>query len=74
MQLDRLLCAKEVARRLGVSRRTLWRRLLQREIPPPVVRSRGRRALWRESDISAYIAAMTPVEASAMDGSPAAPR
>ena len=64
MQFDQLLCAKEVGRRLGVSKRTVWRRLLQGEIPPPVVRSPGRRALWKESDISAFIAALRPVEKS----------
>lgn len=61
MHVDRLLCAKEVAKRLGISQRTLWRRLRTREAPWPVLRSPGRRALWRESDLNAFIAALRPV-------------
>ena len=58
---DRLMCAKEVAKRLGMSTKTLWRRVNLRDAPQPVIRSPGRRALWRESDVNAYIAALRPV-------------
>ena len=61
MQVDRLLCAKEVAKRLGMSTRTLWRRVSLRELPRPVICSPGRRALWRESDVNSFIASLRPV-------------
>lgn len=57
---DRLIGADEVARRLHVSRRTLYRRLAQHRIPPPAERRPGCLAKWRESDIDNFIAGLRP--------------
>lgn len=48
-----LLPAQEAARLLGVSRRTLLRRVALGEVPAPVVVCGLRR--WRAGDILAYI-------------------
>lgn len=55
---DRLLSAREVANRLGISQRSLWRRIAESRIPLPVTFPNGKRYYWRESDISAFIAAL----------------
>jgi predicted DNA-binding transcriptional regulator AlpA len=55
---DRLIGADEVARRLRMSKRTLYRRLARNDIPPPAERRRGCLAKWRESDIDTFIAGM----------------
>lgn len=71
MLADRLLCAKDVAKRLSISTRTLWRRIRTHEAPLPVLRSRGRRALWRESDVSSFIASLRPARQGESCASPA---
>jgi predicted DNA-binding transcriptional regulator AlpA len=53
---DRLIDTAQVAHRLRISKRTLYRRLASNRIPPPVERRRGVVAKWRESDIDAFIA------------------
>jgi predicted DNA-binding transcriptional regulator AlpA len=53
---DRLIDADQVAHRLRISKRTLYRRLDRKRIPQPVERRRGVVAKWRESDIDAFIA------------------
>ena len=58
---DRLIDADQVAHRLRISKRTLFRRLTAHRIPQPVERRRGVLAKWRESDIDAFIARLTPV-------------
>ena len=57
---DRLIGADEVARRLHMSKRTLFRRLALNSIPAPAERRRGSLAKWRESDIDAFIAGLRP--------------
>jgi len=57
---DRLIDADEVARRLHMSKRTLYRRLGKNRVPPPVERRRGTVAKWRESDLDAFIACLRP--------------
>lgn len=52
---DRLLRASEVARKLSVSSRTVWRMTDGGELPRPV-RIGTRMVRWRESEIEAYIA------------------
>lgn len=59
---DRLIGADEVARRLHMSRRTLYRRLAKSKLPPPAERRRGTLAKWRESDIDTFIAGLRPDE------------
>jgi excisionase family DNA binding protein len=61
---DRLIGADEVARRLHMSKRTLYRRLAQRKLPPPAERRRGTLAKWRESEIDAFIESIASKEAS----------
>lgn len=55
---DRLLRVQEVAQRLGVSARQCWKLLASGRLPQPV--RLGRSVRWRESDISAFIAAGCP--------------
>ena len=52
---DRLLRVSEVARKLSVSGRTVWRMTDRGELPRPV-RIGTRMVRWRESEIEAYIA------------------
>jgi predicted DNA-binding transcriptional regulator AlpA len=52
---DRLLNSKQVADRLCISLRTLWRQLSTGDIPKPALH-RKRTVRWRSSDIQAYIA------------------
>jgi predicted DNA-binding transcriptional regulator AlpA len=53
---DRLIDTNQVAHRLRISKRTLYRRLALNRIPQPVERRPGMVAKWRESDIDAFIA------------------
>jgi len=57
---DRLIDADQVAHRLRISKRTLYRRLVKNRVPLPVERRRGTVAKWRESDIDAFIASLRP--------------
>ena len=57
---DRLLSAEDVADRLALSIRTLWRRLAEGLVPAPVVRDNKKYTRWRESDIAAYIKDLAP--------------
>jgi len=57
---DRLIDADQVAHRLRISKRTLYRRLGKSRIPLPVERRRGTVAKWRESDIDSFIACLRP--------------
>lgn len=52
--LPDLLTAREVARRLSVGVRTLWRMVYRGEVPSPV-RFNCRLVRWRRSDIDEYI-------------------
>jgi prophage regulatory protein len=47
-----LLKAREVARRLGISVRTVWKWTAEGELPPPV--RLGRVTRWRRRDIEAF--------------------
>jgi predicted DNA-binding transcriptional regulator AlpA len=61
---DRFISSDQVAHRLHVSKRTLYRRVRLGIIPAPAERrGPGSRSLWRESDIDAFIAGRgTPEE------------
>lgn len=50
----RLVTAKEVAAMLDISLRTIWRRLSDGTMPPPV--RLGRLVRWRLADIRKWIA------------------
>jgi excisionase family DNA binding protein len=50
-----LLRVEQVARRLAVGRRTVWRWLSQGKLPPPVRLSRAC-VRWRAEDIEAHLA------------------
>jgi len=50
---DRLLTVREVAARLGVSGRQVWKLCASGRLPAPVRLARSVR--WRESDISEFI-------------------
>lgn len=49
-----LLTAQEVARRLSIAPRTLWR-LVRRGVVPPPVRYSRKLVRWRRVDIDRYI-------------------
>jgi predicted DNA-binding transcriptional regulator AlpA len=51
---DRLLRVGEVAGRLGISVRAVWKNVASRRLPPPV--RLGRAVRWRESEIARFIA------------------
>jgi excisionase family DNA binding protein len=51
--MDRLLSVCEVAERLGVSTRQVWKLTASGRLPAPVRLARSVR--WRESDISDFI-------------------
>ena len=53
---DRLLTVGQVAERLSLSARTVWKLCSSGELPPPLKIGGARR--WRESDISRYIEAL----------------
>jgi predicted DNA-binding transcriptional regulator AlpA len=57
---DRLIDADQVACRLRMSKRSLYRFVSEGVVPPPVLRRRGMIAKWRESDIDAYLAGLAP--------------
>jgi excisionase family DNA binding protein len=48
-----LLTAREVAERMGVSLRTIWRWTITGELPAPV--RRGRIVRWKATDIERYV-------------------
>lgn len=52
---DTLLTVREVAQRLGVSQRSVWKLLACGRIPHAIRLGGSRR--WRESDIAAFIRA-----------------
>jgi len=56
-QAPDLLNVDEVAHRLGVSRRTVYRMLESGDLPP-CVRVRGMRR-WRSTDIAAFVAGLS---------------
>lgn len=57
---DRLLRSSDVSEMCAISRTTIWRLVTSGDFPPPVkigTGSAGNR--WRQSDIDAWIAALT---------------
>lgn len=51
-----LLTAREVAHRMGVSLRTVWRWTVTGELPAPVRRGRGGRIVrWKATDIDQFV-------------------
>jgi prophage regulatory protein len=54
----RLLDVREVSAQVSMSRSTVWARVKAGEFPAPV-RSGKRCTRWRESEVQAFIAAMT---------------
>ncbi len=52
-----LLTPSEVARRLSVAVRTLWRMVARGEVPPPI-RYNSRLVRWRRADIEAYVSSL----------------
>jgi excisionase family DNA binding protein len=54
-----LLTSKQVARRLSISVRTLWRLLKQGTVPEPLRYSR-KLVRWRATDIDGFVAARPP--------------
>lgn len=61
-----LLRDSEVARRLGVSRRQIWKLAAGRQLPEPV--RVGGSVRWRETDIVAWIQAGCPANWTAPAG------
>jgi predicted DNA-binding transcriptional regulator AlpA len=53
---DRLIDTNQVAHRLRISKRTLYRRVAAGRVPAPVEQRRGVIAKWRLSDIDAFLA------------------
>ena len=53
-----LLTAQEVARRLSIGVRTLWRLVAQGKLPQPVRYSR-KLVRWKVTDIDSYIQALS---------------
>jgi predicted DNA-binding transcriptional regulator AlpA len=53
-----LIDADEVARRLGVSTRTVWRLNSARKLPRPVTLGRSKK--WRPEEIGRWVAAGCP--------------
>lgn len=51
---DRLLTVRDVAERLNISTRQVWKLLAAQKLPEPLRLSRSVR--WRESDITRFIA------------------
>jgi excisionase family DNA binding protein len=54
-----LIDAQEVARRLGLSERTVWRLTAAGKLPNPI-RIGGKTKRWRAEDIRAWVAAGCP--------------
>jgi predicted DNA-binding transcriptional regulator AlpA len=54
-----LLTSRQVADRLSVSVRTLWRKLARGTVPAPI-RYNRKLVRWRTTDIEHYIATLTP--------------
>lgn len=52
------LTIKELAKRLGISERTIRRRVETRELPRPI--RLGRKLLWRVAEIKAWVVAGMP--------------
>jgi predicted DNA-binding transcriptional regulator AlpA len=52
--LPDLLTARDVARRLSISERTVWRWTAQGLLPPPV-HPHARSTRWRAADIERYL-------------------
>ena len=58
---DLLLTVREVARRLALATRTVWKWSRSGQLPPPV--RLGRRTLrWRAAEIERYVEEMQPRE------------
>ncbi len=53
VQVRHLLTVKEVAARLGVGVRTVWRWTVVGQLPPPV--RRGRIVRWKVADIERFV-------------------
>jgi len=66
---DRLLPWRKVKDLTGISRTTAWRLQNAGDFPRPVVISRGRVG-WRESDVAAWKAALTPRHAASRPAQP----
>jgi excisionase family DNA binding protein len=54
-----LLTPQQVAERLSISTRTLWRMLAREELPPPIRYTR-KLVRWKAADIAAYLERLTP--------------
>ena len=52
---DRLLCSKQVASKLDISHRTLWRWIATHPTFPKPYRQGQRWLRWRESEIEAWL-------------------
>jgi excisionase family DNA binding protein len=51
-----LLTVRDVARRLGIGVRTVWKWTATGQLPPPVRLSGSRFTRWRAADLEQYIA------------------
>lgn len=56
--MQRLISVKEIARRTGLSERSIWRLRDGGALPTPV--KFGRLCRWRESDVDSWMAAGCP--------------
>jgi excisionase family DNA binding protein len=65
-----LLTSREVAKRLSISVRTLWRLLARGSLPPPI-RYNRKLVRWRTSDIERYVAALATAAAAPVMPPPA---
>ena len=54
----KLLTARQVAERLSVGVRTLWRLIATRQFPQPALRINTRLMRWTESQVEDFIAAL----------------
>jgi excisionase family DNA binding protein len=66
-----LLCVQEVADRLGVGRRTVWKLVRDGDLPGPVRLGKGRIVRWRASDIDAFVEALGVRRSNAPNGAAA---
>lgn len=57
-----LLCAKDAARFLGITRRTLWRWVHEGRLARPVHLLSWRIARWKRRDLEAYLASHAQLE------------
>ncbi len=52
---ERLLTAAQVAEKLGISTRTLYKHISQGTMPPPSTKLNRKLVRWRESDLETFI-------------------